>query len=1313
MSAQVTKKLLRIIVYGILGFFLLLISAFLVLQLPSVQSYLLKHYLQNLTEKTGFNLGIRRAHFMWFDRLQLQGVTIDDPQNNRMIAAGELLINFKLSNLYQKKGVNIDGVKLDSGTVYLTPLDTSGTLNINTFIERIQDLTGPSSSTGSKTNIGEAVLSNCTFTYFRPDRDSSVSEFDPNHFKVLINEAQVQNFTTVRDTVAFRVQTLEAQDVKTGLTIKQLSTFFRISQRAMEFSGVDLHVGNSLVRDTVIFEYPDQQALSSFIDSVSIKANLKNSVIDPADLALFAPRAAQIGKPVTVSGRFSGKVNRFRIARMNLALGATTLKGALEMDGLPDFYETFIVLDLTNAHVDFADFPFLLKDESANRITPLGPLSLSGQFIGYPTDFVANGNFNSRLGQIVSDINFKVDEADFNNSSYSGSLKLVDFQLGKYVNDTTSFQRVTLNGKLAGKGLTVNTANFNLDGTVQSIGLLGYAYSNITTNARFASGFFKGTLNIDDPNLQFSGEGSVDFRNQADEINFVADIDTVNLQPLGFLKEQTSLKAKIDVNLKGLTLEKLTGRGDIRNLRLNYLGKNLELDTLRLLSEKNGDQRSLELNTTLLNASITGNFSFDNLFSDIQTFGKEFYLNLQNDQEKVAAYYAEKNETPSDYQTTFHFNFKNVDPIVDLLGYDVSIGYNTRIDGHFTSGYTTIINAYTTIDTLRIGEQQLFDSEVEITASKISDSSNVLAMAYLYSPVQHLAEALNTANLTTEAIWNNNLIDFTLNADQQGELNKLRMSGNVEFQDSTLIRFKNSSIELLGHSWQLDPRNTIKQKGREWTIQDLRFTYEDQTVVLNGKLSEDPSKKLKLDITNFDLATLNVLLVDELKGTLNAEVDVRNYRKNISLENQIDIKDLYLNNFKVGNITGNNIWDVQRRQFAIDFFIDRNNLRIVNLTGYYDPANKTSPLNLKATFADAELRIFETLLDNIFSQINGKINGAYSITGTLQEPEINGSAQVTEAQLMVDYLKTLYHFSGTVRMTPTSINLQNMALQDALGNHATVNGEITHKNFGAMHINLDASFSNFQLLNTTLRDNDLFFGQGYGSGTANIQGPISNLVITATATTEKNTRIFIPVSGNDSFQSPDYINFVSFSDSTFRQRLQSTPAQRPELSGIVLNLDLNVTTDAYCEIIFDLRTGDIIRGRGNGNLRLQIDTKGEFNMFGPIEFTEGGYNFTIPYEDITLVNKDFVIQRGSRITWYGDPYGAELDVTGSYNQLASLAPIITDQTLASAPQLRRKYPVQVLLKLQGPMFSPDISFDITAANCRCCFRRGQQSASTP
>ena len=57
-------------------------------------------------------------------------------------------------------------------------------------------------------------------------------------------------------------------------------------------------------------------------------------------------------------------------------------------------------------------------------------------------------------------------------------------------------------------------------------------------------------------------------------------------------------------------------------------------------------------------------------------------------------------------------------------------------------------------------------------------------------------------------------------------------------------------------------------------------------------------------------------------------------------------------------------------------------------------------------------------------------------------------------------------------------------------------------------------------------------------------------------------------------------------------------------------------------------------------------------MFGAVEFTQGAYNFTL-YD---IINKEFDIQPGSQISWYGNPYQGVMDITASYRQMASLQP---------------------------------------------------------
>ena len=147
-----------------------------------------------------------------------------------------------------------------------------------------------------------------------------------------------------------------------------------------------------------------------------------------------------------------------------------------------------------------------------------------------------------------------------------------------------------------------------------------------------------------------------------------------------------------------------------------------------------------------------------------------------------------------------------------------------------------------------------------------------------------------------------------------------------------------------------------------------------------------------------------------------------------------------------------------------------------------------------------------------------------------------------------------------------------------------------------------------------------------------------------------------------------------------------------KIEGLKLDLDIEVTPEAYVEIIIDPRTGDIIRGRGDGQLRLLIDTQGDFQMTGELDITEGAYNFSL----YNLITKEFQIEQPSTITWYGDPYAAVMDIKASYTQNTSLAPLL-EQSGGSVSQnggISRRVPTKVLLYLDGPMLSPNIGFDI-------------------
>jgi hypothetical protein len=1301
MKWQVIKNrgrlwLRRILVYGVYLTIVLLLGAFIVVQIPAVQQALAARYLRDLKGATGFDITAESLYLTWYDRLVIHGLTVKDPEGNTMISAGTLRLNFQIGSLVGRNAFNIDAATLDSARVYVANIDESDTsrnLNFTVFVDRINNMSRGGSGKSPVVNIGEIALDHSTFIYNDNDSDSINQGFDYRHFSLDLDAGSVTEFKVIGDTIQFRVQSLHAVDDVTGLDVKELRTFFRISQTGLEFTDLHMKAGNSIINDSIVFTYKRQRDLNDFNNLVNMSMRLRETILDPHDLALFAPGAERIGQPVRLSGNISGRVKRLSYKKMNVQFGRTRLAGNLEMDGLPAFNETFIKLSLTHGTIDINDLQFAFGDVVFSRLKPLDRFQMTGTFIGFINDFVADADLRSPLGHLRSNLNFKVNENNFDNSLYVGKLSLKDFNLGKYIGDTTLLQLVTLDGTVRGKGLTYKTADLTLVGNIYSIGIRGYDYTQIKTDARFASQFFNGDITIDDPNLKLNAEGSVDFRKGNNEVRIKATLDTAFLDKLGLTSRPLFVRSYIDVDSRGLHLDSLFGDALLRDTKVLYNNKTLELDSIHVFSEHDGQERSITVRSSIFDASLKGNYYNTTLFADIAQFYQEFLLSVQNEKEEITKYYTTKRRSGQSYEARINMVVHDIRPLSDLTNADIHISDGTIVEGRFANGLTSIFQLFSSIDTLSFKDKVLVGNEFEFTGSKIRDSANVLSMVTLRSSQQHFTQAVETKDLLLEGIWNRDHVDVGLDLDQTRMDNSIRLRAEVDFlSDSTRVRVQPSYIRILDKEWKVDERNIILFKGREIRVSQLKFHHDTTAVLLDGVVSRSPAESVVLTVTKLGLDLLNNFSSERFNGTMNGTVSLRDIYNRLEFQSDMHVREFMVNDLLIGDITGINKWNPESRKFDIEVAVDRLQERTVDIEGTYDPTVRDSPLDAEARFVDTRLQIVGPLLRGLFSEIDGQLTGSYTIKGTFAEPQITGVGTISRGQMKIDYLGTLYYFTGTFGMTPTQFVFEDWNATDVMGNKGTLRGYIAHKNFGKFTINLDGQFSNFQVLNTTSRDNDLFYGQGFATGDVSIFGPSANLKISSTARTEANSKLFIPISGTSEVDKKDFIKFTHFTDSIGFDGTV-TESRRRELSGVSLDLNLEITPAAYAEIIFDIKAGDIIRGRGNGDILIQMDTKGEFNMFGGIQFTEGAYNFTL-YD---IINKEFTIKPGSRLTWYGDPYQGIMNITASYRQLASLAPIYDkDPELQTEPAIKRKYAVEVLLKLEGPMLSPLINFDLVA-----------------
>lgn len=1288
----------RLVLYGGYITVLFVVLSFVALQVRAVQETLLERYTKKLTRATGFPVTFKSFYFSWWDYLHLEGLEIKDPESNVLLAAKTLHLKFDLTALYAQGDINVDGAALDGARFHLQNIgsDSNRRLNLNVWIERINEAFSSGKPRGAsvKINIGEISIGNSQFVFSDPEKEPLAGRFDPSHLHFNIEDGLLSNFKVIGDTTQFVVQNLQAAEANSQLSVRKLQTFFRYSQKAIEFYNLDLETAKSHLADTLVFTYQASSELSDFAKKVHMDLRLKDARLDPVELQKFTG-AQTLPEQLDISGHIRGRVGRLSARSLEVRTGQSTLKGRADFDGLPTLRETFVNLSITEGRVDINDMAPLLPPRSLQFLQNLGRFRVAGNFVGFFNDFVADAEIFSPAGTIFSDLNLKIDPERLEQTTYKGKLKLVDFDLGSFSKDTVAFQRVTMDGAIEGRGITLSTANFKLKGSIPSIGLFRYNYTNIETNAQFAREYFNGTLNVNDPNLQLNATGSIDLRDRSDILKIKGRIDTARLDRLNLMQDEFFIQTAFDINTEGLSLDSLTGNASISETNLVYNDRRLQLPELLLSSVKNKNNRVLTLNSNLVKGEIKGDFLFSQLFNDLLNFKEELTLNFENNREAQKKYYESKSssEKGTPYHTEIQIHLLNINPVFNLIQVPLQMDRDILLSGSFSNGAATQFHLDTSIDTIRYQNQELYHTTVDLSTSKFNDSTSVLAMLTIDSRKQKLASRLRTENLFTEAIWDRDHINLVLDLQQEGQPNSLNLHAEVTFlQDSIRLTMLPSRIRALGEEWAVAPTNAVVWKGREFNIRDLRIFHENASVTLSGFISQRPEPELKLAFANVNLELLNSFSTENFGGQLDGFVSVQNFYRSPNIQNNVTLTDLTLNNFLIGTLEGKNVWVRERNEFDLNFDLIRGKDKLMDLSGNYRPADVASPLQLQADFNKANIKVIEPLVKGIFSDLDGTLTGRYTITGTLLKPVIEGTGQIQEGTLRVDYLNTLYRIQGGLNMTASQIIFENMQLTDVFGNRGELEGRIGHRNFERFRFNIDCDFRNMQVLNTTSKDNDLFYGQAYSSGSLNIFGPIANLKISASAKSEKNTRIFIPIGGPNSVEKKDFINFFHFTDSVKVKTEKPVEQRETDLSGFVLDLNLDITPDAYAEIIFDIKAGDIIRGRGNGDLKLLMDSRGGFNMFGFVEFTEGAYNFTL-YD---IINKEFTLKPGSNIAWYGDPYQGTMKITASYRQLASLGPILPDQTLVSAPAIRRKYPVEVLLKLDGPMLSPQIQFDLSA-----------------
>ncbi|MBT9391577.1 translocation/assembly module TamB [Hymenobacter sp. NST-14] len=1299
--------LLKVVFALLLLLVLALTGALVALRVPSVQTNLAQRAARVLTEKLGQKVQVGRVDIRPFSRVLLEGVRVLDRRGNELFSIGRADADIKLFSVFDPSHLHVGRLTLEEPRFHLvTYRNQPDSTTLDQFISSVKRLLGPSDTTKASQpfdfQIEALSLRNGRFVLERQD-EPRIPEYgrvmDYAHMRLDSIYADADQLWFRGDSIHANISGLRTVDTPSGTRLRELTANMTYASTFWEFDKLMLRVQNSKIHDYLRFEYAHFLNFTDFNDSVKVIARLRPSRLYSDDIAKFAPQPAvrDLKETILISGQAKGYVRNFTTQNLDLQYGRNTrVRGSINVEGLPNFQESFIVMRLQPSVVDGRDIRRYIPASGWPYVQRLGTVRLSGQFLGFYNDFVANGSFKTALGSVTSDVNLKF-RTDPRYSTYEGQLRTTGFQLGKLLGDESVVRDVTMNGRVQGVGFDLRTARLTANATVASIWLNGYRYRNITTNGRFSRESFTGQIAANDPNLQFDADGTVNLNARAQAFDLRARVRRADLRALGLTRESVVVATTADVNFQGLRLDELLGYAHLRESRLTYAGRTVRVDTLDVLSRLRDGQRRVTVRSEVLNLGLTGDFTPSTVLRDVATLVEEYRLNFASNDAAIADYYRRKRQRPlPNYEVALDLYLKRPNPLLRLFVPQLSVSDSTRIEGSFRNGQTSIFQLGGQVADLRYDSLRLQGSEFDLVTSKLPYQPEVLAQASVTSERQRVPGLGATENFYVEGVWDQEKINFSTSLAQTGTTNKAQINGALAFLDNAVkITFRQSGVNLLGKNWTIAPDNSlvISGGGREFDFQNVTLSNGNQSISAQGFLSEDANKPLALTVKDFELATLNGLTGgQQFAGRVNALGTISGVFGPLVINSTLRVDSLQMDDVLIGNVQGRGDWDNATDRLGVNLEVEREARRVLAVTGYLAPGSQTQQLNLTGVLEQAPVRLAQPFLSSLFKDISGTGVGTLRLGGRFSAPVLTGNIDVTDGRMTFIYLGTTYTFSDRIRFLEDRIALQNITVRDVQGNVGTINGNIYERGFQDMRLDLNASFRKLQVLNTTRKDNDLYFGQAYATGTALVRGPADNLFVNVTARSEAGTRVSLPFDNAAKAEQASYIKFVNrnLSDSARAALAAQGPVTRgsTDLSGIRLNMNLDITPDAYVELLLDESTGDIIRGTAAGQLRLNIDTRGDFNMYGQVEIVRGAYNFTLQ----GLVNKEFVVRPGGTIAWNGDPLAGEMNVTATYTQRTSVAPVLfnTSNTNGTGAVV----PVTAVMNLTGPLLQPIIKLNL-------------------
>lgn len=1125
--------------------------------------------------------------------------------------------------------------------------------------------------------VGEIDFENNLIGYSIGQKNAAPEQFDPNNLAFA-------NFKLSAEDVAYRPENISlklrqlAFSEKSGFRLKNAGFNGQLGADSAMLSELKLETNNSLVYGEGTLRYA---SVAEFIDrpeDTRVAIALSQIRIALEDAFPFQPDLAKdqylkkaASNPFTGNLQAKGTLAAIDISDFDLNWGAdTSLKAIGKVQNL--------------IQPDSLRFDFSTIEAVSNRKDVLRFISEADLGIAVPQNIRLKATAEGRPSDVKFDAGLVIPEgkaqlvgrySDKQTMAFEGRLQVDSLQLDKLL-QSEQLGAVSFSIDATGSGASLNTLNASLASDFNQLQFRGYDFSNLQLEGDITNGKGDINLNFKDANLNVKANTQVDLDSIVSEIKIDLNLIGADLYALGITKEPiktgVNMKAEFVGNAANFSLNALFSEGIAV-----YDNEQYQMGDIDLKTEIGTTTTAVAIKSNFLNGNLDSNASPEQ-FSNALKQQFEGYFSNRRAQDTMAR--SVKLElhlavTPVPLLTeVFLRDVQRLDTISIHADFDAASKI-LNADVHMPSGMYAGVG----VDSLHV--------TVEGDADNLDFSAGIGSL--IADPVQ-MQQTVFTGNLNSNELY----LDFT-SYDKKEEL--VHVASELTFAKDTLAVHINPSKLLFNkREWDIPQDNRLALSENYVGLQNMILSRNDQKIIVSDAVEGTDKNHLGARFEDFKLQTFVSLLNPDdalAEGAVNGKLVVEN-----PFEAPGIVADFKISDFKVmQNALGNLSLDAfSKGSGAYDFDLAlKDGGADLDLTGDYMAAETGARLNLDLDINKLELTLVQGLTDGALKEGEGFISGKVAVNGSTTLPEYTGELQFNGVGFNVATLNALFKIDDqSLNVDNKGLFLDNFRIKDANDNSFTLDGNILTEELTNPEFDFRAKASQFQVLNSTKEDNELFYGLASLDADITVKGNLDLPKIEGKLGVRKITDItyVVPEEQLDVEELDGVVIFVNRENPDViltRNDQEVTPAF---FRGIDAEAILEIADDAVFHIIIDERTGDNLQVSGDAALNLNIEPNGRISLSGRYELNTGHYETNL----YNLVKRKFEISPGSTITWQGDPTDAKLNVTASYNLETSAAPLMSSVTSGEDASVTGKYrqvlPFVVYLNVDGELLEPKLSF---------------------